>query len=244
MASIPISRSILTAAATLIALAFLTACQPTEPTKNLSENRPPASQSPARTLHLRQGVPLSDVIRPPQDLQDLVNRVDAIIIGTIASISDTIEKLPPGATQQDYQWAIDRGLPLPYIRTVFYDITIEEVLLDDGNIKSNARLRLSGDHSPIRPQIGERFMFALGQDYDRKSYGITDNWHLVFLDQGPIRNFNGHPPGYPGVTNEASLKDAIKSAIPKRTPLPLDQWPRVQAPETPATSPQPPAEVK
>ncbi len=220
---------------------LLAACQAVEPSKELSVNLQPTSQPVDRTLHLEKGFPVADFIRQPRNIQEFVNRVDAILIGTISSVSDLVGILPAGTTEEDYKWATDRGLPLPYIHSIFYDITIEEVLLDDGNVQSNPRLRLSGNHSPIRPQVGERFMFALGVDYDGKSYGVTDDWHLIFLDNGPIRNFNGNSPGYVGITDESSLKEAVKSAVPGRVALPMDQWPRVQANEdAPSETPQAP----
>ena len=205
------------------------ACQITEP----------PSAPAQRTVVMENSVPVSAFIHPPQDIQEFVNRVDAVIIGTIAAVSGPFDELPDGKTAADYQWATDRGLPLPTMRQVYYDINIEEVLLDDGNIRSHPRLRLSGNHSPIRPQVEERFMFALGANYGGQSYGVSDNWHLVFLDNRPIRNFDGEQPSYTGVTNEASLKTAVLAAVPNRIHLPPEQWPRItfneNAPaETPA----------
>lgn len=126
----------------------------------------------------------------------------------------------------------------------YYEIELGEVNLDDGNIRQNSRLRLFGDHSTIRPQVGERFLFVLGANPDGQSYGVNADWNLIHLDGGPIRNFNGASPGYEGVTDEASLKTVTQSAVRSRVHLPRGQWP-VQAKwlaneNAPAEAPQGP----
>lgn len=114
----------------------------------------------------------------------------------------------------------------------YYDIAIEEVLLDDGNVRSHPRLRLEPNPphnpSPTLPQIGERFLFALGRNPDSLSYGVaTDwtDWQVLTLDGGGIRNYDGTSPGYVGVTDEASLVESIRAAVPNYDFLPVSQWP-------------------
>ena len=114
---------------------------------------------------------------------------------------------------------------LSRMRVTYYDITLDDVYLDDDNLSQYPRLRLSGDHSSIRPQVGERFLFVLGANPDGKSYGVTADWNLIHLDGGPVRNFDGKSTGYVGVVDEGSLKDAVRAAVPKRVHLPMDQWP-------------------
>ena len=133
---------------------------------------------------------------------------------------------------------------MPRREVVYYDINLEDVFLDDGNLVANPRLRLFGRHSNLRPQVGERFLFALGANPDGKSYGVAGDWCLIPLDGGAIRNFDGESPGYAGVTDETSLKSAVKKAVPNRVYLPLNQWPIQEKwlanEDAPAETPQPP----
>ena len=117
----------------------------------------------------------------------------------------------------------------------YYDITPDTVYLndgtlldDDGNPVTSAKLRLFGDHSTIRPQVGEKFFFALQANPDGDSYGVNADWNLIHLDGGAIRNFDGKEPGYEGVTDETTLKSAAQTAASNRVELPVEEWP-VQA---------------
>lgn len=187
-----------------------------------SQTQPPDA---SRTINSGNKFPWSAIIAAPRDIQDLVNRYDAVVVGTISAISDTVRELADGKTEDDYKFLVEQGLPLPTISRTFYDIQLEDVLLDDGNVRANSRLRLSHGHSAIRPQTGERFLFALISSQSGKSYGVIADWALIHLDGGPIRNFDGVLPDYAGVTNEASLKAAVRSAVPARVKLPFEEWP-------------------
>ena len=180
----------------------------------------------------------------PQSVQDLVNRNDAVFTGTITAVGEPVDEKPYDWTAEEDARDQSRGIPLLRFRMTYYDIELGEVFLDDGNLLTNPRLRLSGDHSPIRPQVGERFLFALGANPDGKSYGATANWNLIHLDGGAIRNFDGRGPSYEGVTDETSLKSAVKKAVPARVYLPVNQWPIQEKwranEDAPAETPQTP----
>ena len=187
---------------------------------------------------------MSDYYISPQSVQDLVNRHDVAFTGTITEVGEPVEEKPYDWVPEDDAHDESRGIPPFRIRVTYYEIELGEVFLDDGNLRSNPRLRLSGDHSLIRPQVGEQFLFILGANPDGKSYGVNADWNLIHLDSGAIRNFDGEEPGYVGVTDEASLKAAVQAAVPGRVHLPMDQWPVQEKwlanENAPAETPQPP----
>jgi hypothetical protein len=156
----------------------------------------------------------------PESVQDLVNRVDAVVVGKITFFSDSIQEPPYGL---DLETTGDR--PVPNILVTYYEIELEEILLDDGNVSSNALLRLAGRHSPSYPQVGEDYLFALGVNPDSKSYGVSGAWGLIIFDDGPVRNFDGTPLEYDGVTDRATLTSLVKSSLEDRAKLPPLEWP-------------------
>ncbi len=217
------SRIMLIVAAFVLLVVLMAGCRGTPGvTPEAVQEQPPTF---GRTLSSNTGAPLSGYLVSPQSVQDLVNRYDVAFTGTIRAVGQPVKEKP-------YDWDPEldahlqsRGLPPFRIRVTYYDITLENIYLDDGNLSQYPRLRLFGDHSSIRPQVGERFLFVLGANPDGKSYGLTADWNLIHLDGGPIRNFDGKSTGYVGVVDEGSLKGAVRAAVPKRVHLPMDQWP-------------------
>ncbi len=227
-----------------VAILFLVISRSDIPSRSEAALDNPAVHSHQRTVHSQNAIPLSTLYQPPQNVQDLVNRYDAVFTGTITEISSPVLEKPYDWQPEDDSVSKRYGIPLPRMRVTYYAIQIEDVLLDDGNIRLHPRLGLTGGHNSMRPQVGERFLFALGRQPDGLSYGLTADWCLIFLDGGPIRNFDGVEPGYAGVANEASLKSAVQAAVPNRVHLPMAQWP-IQAKwladeNAPVETPQPP----
>ena len=110
---------------------------------------------------------------PPADIQELINRNHAVVVGTISAISEPVRELPYFTTEKDFA---DRPVERwPYIEVVYYDITIEEVLLDDGNIRDNARLRLMDSFWPVVPQLGERYHQTLKRDVNQVPYEMPSD---------------------------------------------------------------------
>ena len=175
-----------------------------------------------RTLVGGDGVSVATIFREPQDVPELVNRSHAIVIGAVSAISGTAQELPYGTTEDDFD---PMELSFMYSGVTYYDIAVEAVLLDDGNIRAYPRLRLDGAHNPMYPQVGERFLFALGRNPDSLSYGIAADWEILPLDGGDIRNYDGTSPGYAGVSDEASLVQAIKDAVASYDFMPPRRWP-------------------
>ena len=220
-----LTKSLATFLATsiLLGLCVLAGCQASGDTGQGAMEPSAAPRDANRTLYRGEAYPISMIKRPPQSVQELINRNHAVVIGTISAISDLKLELPYGKTEEDFQDPKYQGY-VPRTEVTYYDITIEEVLLDDGNVRAHPRLRLSDAHNSERPQIGERFLFSLGQNPDLLSYGIVADWDVLTLD-GDIRNFDGTSPGYAGVTDEASLVTAIRGAVPSYEFMPFNQWP-------------------
>ena len=191
------------------------------------DREPDSSPTPVQqdadetTLHIHESL-VEDRTLPPQSVQDLVNRSHAVVIGSISAISEVRGELPYGTTAEDFQGEMYQGFQ-PHMEVAYYEIAIEEVLLDDGNIRSNPRLRLEPD--PVLPQMGQRYLFTLGRNPDSKSYGIAANWMILTLGDGGFRNLDGSRAGYLSVANEASLIQAIKEAVPNHDFLPVNRWP-------------------
>ena len=170
---------------------------------------------------------IQDYKRPPQGVQDFVNRSRAIVIGTVTAISEPVVERP-----YDFNSADFAGLPesqWPSIEVAYWTIDIEQVLLDDGNIEANPMLRMEPNppHRPDKPlpQLNGRYLFTLGRNPDSLSYGISADWMILSLDGGDIRDLAGTAPGYVGVTGELSLVEGIRKAVPNHDFLPAGEWP-------------------
>ena len=211
------------AIAMLLGLCILAGCQAAGSSGQGEISPSAAPRDVNRTLDSGEGYPIAMVKRAPRDVQELVNRNHAVVIGTISAISDLELELPYGKTEEDFQDPKYQGY-VPRSEVTYYDIAIEEALLDDGNVRAYPRLRLSGAHNSGRPQVGERFLFCLGRNPDSLSYGVVADWDVLTLEGG-VRNFDGTSPGYAGVTDEASLVAAVRASVPGYEFMPFNQWP-------------------
>ena len=178
-----------------------------------------------RTLSSGMGAPLSGNYEAPSSIQDLLNRYDVAFIGTISTVGSPVEEKPDDWNPEVDAHLQSRGIPPLRVRITYYEMTFEEVFLDDGLVRNNPRLRLSGDHSDIGLQAGERYFIALQTVSDGRGYGINADWNLIHLDGGAIRNFDGKEPRYAGGTNEETLRSATKTAVSSRVHLPMSDWP-------------------
>lgn len=170
---------------------------------------------------------VQDYTLPPQSVQDLVNRSKAIVIGTVTAISEPVVERP-----YDFNPAEYAGVPeseWPSIEVAYWTIDVEQVLLDDGNIEANPKLRME-PNPPHRsdkplPQLNGRYLFTLGRNPDSLSYGISADWMVLSLDGKDILDLAGNEPGYVGVTDELSLVEDIQKAVPNHDFLPVGEWP-------------------
>ena len=211
------------AAAALLTISVLAGCQAADGGGQGGISPSAAPGDVKRTLDSGEGYPISMIKRAPLSVQELVNRNHAVVIGTISAVSNLILELPYGKTEEDFQDPKYQGY-VPRTEVTYYDIAIEEALLDDGNVRAHPRLRLSGAHNSARPQVGERFLFSLGRNPDSLSYGVVADWDVLTLE-GSVRNFDGTSPGYAGVTDEDSLVAAVRAAVAGYEFMPFSQWP-------------------
>ena len=172
------------------------------------------------------GIPLSFIFPPARDVQDLVNRSHAVVIGAISAVSEPRIEIPYDITEEEFaeRFADLEEELRPTIEVVYFDIAIEEVLLDDGNVRAHPRLGM--EPYPPLPRVGGRYLFALGRNPDSLSYGISGfSWMVLTMDDDGVRNLDGTVPGYVGVTDEASLVAAVRGAVANYDFLPPGQWP-------------------
>ena len=204
------TKKTIMAPAVLLAICLVVACQSTQP----NDSHLAVIENPPESL-------VQDYTLPPQDVQDLVNRSEAIVIGRVTSVSEPVKELPYFTMEEDYadlpEWAV------PWEEVVYFDIAIEEVLLDDGNISDNPRLQMgSGSASPVQ---GGRYLFTLHRNPDLLSYGVSAAWMALSLDGHEIQDLAGTVPGYIGVTGELSLVDSVRDAAANHDFLPVSEWP-------------------
>ena len=211
--------TVLMATLALTALASSAGCQSEAPEQQVNVQPPVTTM--AKTLNSGMGYRISNLKEAPTDVQDFVDRSHAVVIGTIATVSNPTDELPYNKTADDYPAEDVDDMRL---QVTYYDITIEEVLLDDGFISSNARLRLDGDHSLIRPQVGERFVFSLARNPGNKNYGVMTDWMVLTTSDG-VKNYDGSDPSYDGVTDETSFLRAIRTAVESYSHKQFMQWP-------------------
>ena len=170
----------------------------------------------------------ASIFKAPETVQELVNRSDVVLIGTVQSVSETKSVL--FGSSSDASALVSQGFPEPRIEETHYEIAVEQVLLDDGvagSLKGNPSIALSGTHTTLSPQVGERIMFALLSRPGDDLYSLVANWSLIPLDGDSIRNFDGTDPGYDGVTDEASLKAAVTTAAGSYVKAEPAKWPTV-----------------
>ena len=236
--SIKVTTALL-AALTLIVLALAAGCQADAPAGQpgtpTAQARAPAGEAQAvsqpspghgmgKTLSSGMGYPISSIKEAPQDVQDLVNRSHAVVVGTISAVSDPLDELPYGKTKSDYP---AEDLQLMHLRVTYYSIEIEEVLLDDGIVSAFPRLRLDDVHNPRRPQVGERFVFTLARNPDDQSYGVVADWMVLNVADG-LKNYDGSDPAYDDATDEVSFLRAVRAAAGSYDFSEFSEWPDKQ----------------
>lgn len=220
----------------IVIVAVMAGCQSQEPEPTLTQEQarvaPENAHSNSIPIISVSGISapaslVQDYTLPPQSVQDFVNRSRAIVIGTVTAISEPVVERPYNFNPAEYE-----GVPeseWPSIEVAYWTIDVEQVLLDDGNIEANPKLRMEpnpphrGD-KPL-PRLNERYLFSLGRNPDSLSYGISADWMVLSLDGDDILDLAGNEPGYVGVTDELSLVEGIRKAVPNHDFLPVGEWP-------------------
>ena len=151
---------------------------------------------------------------PPADIQELINRNHAVVVGTISAISEPVRELPYFTTEKDFA---DRPVERwPYIEVVYYDITIEEVLLDDGNIRDNARLRLMDSFRPVVPQLGERYHQTLKRDVNQLPYELRSDLEAAIVALVSYYNYRRYHKALGNVTPSDVLRGRRENILRRR----------------------------
>ena len=170
---------------------------------------------------------MQDYKAPPQNVQDFVNRSKAIVIGTVTAISEPVVERP-----YNFDPAVFAGIPesdWPSIEVAYWNINIEEVLLNDDNIEANPKLRMEPNplHRPDKPhpELNGRYLFTLGRNPDSLSYGITADWMILDLTEAAIKDIDGKTPAFIDGAQEAALVNRIREAAGNHDYLPPGQWP-------------------
>jgi len=170
-----------------------------------------------------QNGPLSDnstgiKLPPPKSIQDLVNRADAIVIGTVGGPIGEGENQPysPELAKRD----IPQPRSFPFID---YEILIDEVLLDDGLIESTPVLRVAARpdtgfnlYGTMRvPSVGGRYLFTLRANSDKRAYGVVYPWSLISVDGATVALLDRERSA-PNFTDKIEVPDfveAVKAAV-------------------------------
>ena len=204
-------KFLLIPAVALLLLFSLAACQEKQPEKDPDYQGNSIRSAPSMVEHFK---------KEPADIQELVNRSRAVVVGSISSVGELISE-PPYNAEDFEDWPEDQR---PTVEVKYYDISIEEVLLDDGYVEDNAKLRLAPIW-PTEPKLNERYVFALDRNPDNQSYGISATWDMLTLGGDAIRDLAGTEPGYVGVVDETSLLEGVKAAALNYEFMPHSEWP-------------------
>jgi hypothetical protein len=226
-------------------LAIMVGCQSQEPKPTLTPMQPQEQEATTTQTEQTTGtqwedahansIPIisapaslmQDYKAPPQNVQDFVNRSKTIVIGTVTAISEPAVERP-----YNFDPAVFAEIPesdWPSIDVAYWTINIEEVLLNDGNIEANPKLRMEPNppHRPDKPhpELNGRYLFTLGQNPDSLSYGITADWMILNLSEAAIKDIDGNAPGFIDGALEAALLNKIRVAAESHEYLPPGEWP-------------------
>ena len=198
-------------AVALLLLFSLAACQEQQPEKDPNYQGNNINSAPSLIEHFK---------KEPADIQDLVDRSHAVVVGSISSVGELISDSPYNA--EEFEDLPKDQRPTREMR--YFGISVEEVLLDDGYVEDNARLRLAPVW-PTQPKLNERYVFVLERNPDNRSYGISATWNMLILGKDTITDLNGKDPGYEGATTEADLLSTLRTASESYEFKPMIEWP-------------------
>ena len=91
------------------------------------------ADSPAHSVELT-GPGLAEsasFFKNPTDVQELVNRADVVVVASIGTVSGTVQSEPADG---DTTSLVEQGYPVPTLPETYYELVVEQVLLDDGVI--------------------------------------------------------------------------------------------------------------
>ncbi|GEM_PF-2754693 len=154
----------------------------------------------------------------PKTIQELVDRSDVIVIGRVAGLAKTADEGPynepaPMAKSE---------FPAPLLPVTYYDLQIESVLLDDGNILSAPSLRLAGTPETASPPgFGRKTIFFLRRNSDRLSYGVNGDWAMIDWGRQPVTEFDGGRVAFASGLSTNVFVAEVRASIPRKQPWEL-----------------------
>lgn len=150
----------------------------------------------------------------PTDLQEAVDRADAIVVGTVDRIEGTYFEGPYDSVESSADTAESRSPALPH---TYYRLTIQSVLFDDGNIDKAPILRLGGTLGQSNVELGASYVMFLGRNPDNASYGILGSWGLMNVSSADtVRGLDGNRIGFVGSIEAQNLANEVNERIPSK----------------------------
>jgi len=137
----------------------------------------------------------------PRSVAEFVNKADAIVIGTVGPSFRKVMEGPYNASELTQD---SRDVPPPQLPFTYYEIQVEEIILNDGAIAGEKPLSLRVDGHPgslevesgewEMPRPGERYLLVLGRNPDDQSYGPWRGWGMLYIDGEEVRFANKTQP--------------------------------------------------
>lgn len=158
----------------------------------LAEQTIPVSREPV--------VLLGKSLPAPSSMAEFLSKADAIVIGTVGKSFREVMEGPYNAdSYQD-----PRDVPSPELPFTYYEVQIEEIILNDGTIIVDKPLSLRVSSHPgsleaekgewEMPHPGERYLFVMRRNPDGQSYGTNGGWGMLHIDEPVIRFANREQP--------------------------------------------------
>ena len=165
------------------------------------------------------GESAAGLILAPADVQELVNRADAVLVGKIASGPVIADEGP-----FDEAGNIGGENQVPFAR---YRLQIDQLFVDDGAVASRPEVRFFAYPVPPEINLDGTFLFALTANPDG-SYGTSAGWGMIELSSGVPTIKNRSPEFLEGQSSESLLKD-VSVAASQYERVPVSEWPRRQS---------------
>jgi hypothetical protein len=164
----------------------------------------------------------------PQSVQDLVNRGDAIVIASIASVGETRYEGAFATTTGAFAVVTPEvGQPTLGFPVTYYGLDIEEILVDDGLIRQTPVIRVLGaPGSDSQPLEGHRYLYVLGRNPDGTSYGRYASWAQLDLTGKVAKDARGLDVRYASNGRPTEFLKEIREKLPNRVPTGRSDWVR------------------
>lgn len=212
-----------------------------DPAENSPIDSPPVLQ-PSLESGAQDSSPISALdasphfwLPPAATMEELIAGADAILIGTVLEVLREANEGPYGPNGElqsprtmDVVGQGGQVLQHPGLDVTYFEVRIEEILLNDGRLASGGsfELRLIGHASQPQseaesikplPDAGQRTLFVMGVNPDFRSYG-TGLWGEIDLsgDQPRYRDWDQTPVVFAEGRSPEAFLDNLRAAIGER----------------------------